>query len=230
MGRTGSAVAALRDGKIPGYERRKRGSCFLPPGLQVKAGELYGYWRRVTGPREDTLRETTWIIAYLVADETGERRRATTRALSARAPYSPVPSNPALVRLGTIDVFRPRTAATRPLTVWHELATPFCSGTGGVGPRNARRSYRSRLGCVARGSAPLGALCGREEPVVTVSAFVTGGSGGSSRFRIAAHTPPARARFRGRFLQFIPRSLGRGRDSRRGAGKECSQALRSGRT
>ena len=135
MGRAGSAVATrgTRQAALPGYERLDAQVPVLyAPRLAGKASELSGYLTqgyRALGRMLSV--EPPGIVAYLV---TGEDWADAPRDNA--GPYPPgLPyftrsvEPPALVLPEELSVvFRPRTAATLPLTVWHELAHAFLLG------------------------------------------------------------------------------------------------------
>ena len=132
MGRAGSAVAARkrRETVPPGYERLDgEVPVFYSPRLAAKAGELSGYLAEGYRALGQILSvETPRIVAYLVADEGWrEAPRDSARPYPPGLPYfTRTVEPPALVLPGDLSpVFRPRTAATLPLTVWHELAHAF---------------------------------------------------------------------------------------------------------
>ena len=103
-----------------------------PPRLAGKARELCSYLAqgyRTLGLILSVGRPR--IVAYLVADEDWrEAPRDYTRPYPTGLPYfTRSVEPPALVLPGDLSpVFRPRTAATLPLTVWHELAHAFLLG------------------------------------------------------------------------------------------------------
>ncbi len=135
MGRAGSAVAApeRREAAPPGYERLDAEVRLLyAPRLAGKAGEISGYLAQGYRTLGRILSvEPPGIIAYLVADEDWrEAPRDNARPYPPGLPYfTRSVEPPALVLPGDLSpVFRPRTAATLPLTVWHELAHAFLLG------------------------------------------------------------------------------------------------------
>ena len=135
MGRAGSAVAApeRREATPPGYERLDAEVPVLyAPRLAGKAGELSGYLAQGYRTLGRILSvEPPGIIAYLMADEDwGEAPRDNANPYPPGLPYfTRSVEPPALVLPGDLSpVFRPRTAATLPLTVWHELAHAFLLG------------------------------------------------------------------------------------------------------
>jgi hypothetical protein len=132
VGRAGSAVEAgeRREAVPPGYIRLGAEVPVLyAPRL---AGEHSAYLAQgYTALGQILSVEPPGIIAYLVADEDWNRApRDNTRPYPPGLPYftrSVTP--PALVLPEELStVFRPRTAATLPLTVWHELAHAFLLG------------------------------------------------------------------------------------------------------
>ena len=132
MGRAGSTVAARkrREAAPPGYERLDAEVPVLYASrLAGKARSLSGYLAqgyRVLGRILSV--EPPRIIAYLVTGEDWKRAPRDNAC-----PYPPgLPyftrsvEPPALVLPEELStVFRPRTTATLPLTVWHELAHAF---------------------------------------------------------------------------------------------------------
>ncbi len=135
MGRAGSAVAApeRREAAPPGYERLDAAVPVLyAPRLAGKAGELSGYLAQGYRTLGRILSvEAPGIIAYLVADEDWrEAPRDNARPYPPGLPYfTRSVEAPALVLPEDLSpVFRPRTGATLPLTVWHELAHAFLLG------------------------------------------------------------------------------------------------------
>jgi hypothetical protein len=126
VGRAGSAVAAP-----PGYERldAEEVPVLFAPRLAEDAGELSGLLARGHRALGQILSvEPPGIVAYLVADE--DWRGAPRDNASPYPPGLPYFTRsvepPALVLPEDLSgVFRPRTAATLPLTVWHELAHAF---------------------------------------------------------------------------------------------------------
>ena len=135
MGRAGSAVASpgRRGATLPGYQRLDAGvPLFYAPRLAGKATRArdhlaLGY--RTLG--QILSAEPPEIVAYLVPDEDWTRApRDNARPYPPGLPYftrSVVP--PALVLPDELSTaFRPRTTATLPLTVWHELSHAFLLG------------------------------------------------------------------------------------------------------
>jgi hypothetical protein len=132
VGRAGSAVAApeRREAAPPGYESLDGDVPVVhAPRLAEKAGEVQAYL--VQGYRtlaEILSVEPPGIAALLVADEDWDEAPRDNRH-----PYPPgLPyftrsvEPPALVLPEELSpVFKPRTEATLPLTVWHELAHAF---------------------------------------------------------------------------------------------------------
>ncbi len=135
MGRAGSAVAARERGGAaqPGYERLDAEVPVLyAPLLAGKARELSGYLAQGYRTLGRILSvEPPGIIAYLVAGEDWrEAPRDNARPYPPGLPYfTRSVEPPALVLPEHLSpVFRPHTAATLPLTVWHELAHAFLLG------------------------------------------------------------------------------------------------------
>jgi hypothetical protein len=128
VGRAGSAVAAP-----PGYERLDAEVPLLyAPRLAGKARELSGYLAQGYRTLGRILSvEPPGLIAYLEADEDWrEAPRDNARPYPPGLPYfTRSVKPPALVLPEDLSpVFRPRTAATLPLTVWHEMAHAFLLG------------------------------------------------------------------------------------------------------
>jgi hypothetical protein len=102
------------------------------PRLAGKARELSGYLAQGYGTLGRILSvEPPGIVAYLVAGEDWKRApRDNARSYPPGLPYfTRSVEPPALVLPEELStVFRPRTAATLPLTVWHELAHAFLLG------------------------------------------------------------------------------------------------------
>ena len=135
MGRAGSTVAARgrRETAPPGYECLDGEVPVLyAPRLAGKARELSGYLAQGHRALGQILSvEPPRIAAYLVADENWSvAPRENARPYPTGLPYfTRSVDPPALVLPGELSpVFRPRTAATLPLTVWHELAHAFLLG------------------------------------------------------------------------------------------------------
>jgi hypothetical protein len=135
VGRTGSAVASpgRRGAALPGYERLDAGvPLFYAPRLAGKARELSDYLAlgyRTLGRVLSV--ESPEIVAYLVTGEDwADAPRDNARPYPPGLPYfTRSVEPPALVLPEELStVFRPRTAATLPLTVWHELAHAFLLG------------------------------------------------------------------------------------------------------
>ena len=133
MGSPGSAVAnPIRNspGPIPG-SRRLDGPVplFHAPRLGGKAREVRGYLERGSEEMSGMLGvEAPAISALLVADEDWEEApRENEHPYPPGLPYfTRSVEPPALVLPETLaPVFRPRTGALLPLTVWHELAHAF---------------------------------------------------------------------------------------------------------
>ena len=176
MGRAGSAVAAP-----PGYERLDAEVPVLyTPRLAEAAGELSGVLARghralgrilsVRRPR---------IVAYLAAEKDWSGApRDNARPYPPGLPYfTRSVEPPALVLPEDLsDVFRPRTAATLPLTVWHELAHAFLLGREVVKTPAWLGEFvpQAASAAVARGAGlPLGEHLSRieGEPGFTVRGF-----------------------------------------------------------
>jgi hypothetical protein len=102
------------------------------PRLAGKAGSLSGYLTQGYRALGRILSvEPPGLVAYLVADEDWKRApRDNARPYPPGLPYfTRSVEPPALVLPEELStVFRPRTAATLPLTVWHELAHAFLLG------------------------------------------------------------------------------------------------------
>jgi hypothetical protein len=135
VGRAGSAVAARgrREAAPPGYERLDAEVPLLyAPRLAGKATEVRGYLTQGYRTLGRILSvEPPGIVAYLVAGEDWNRApRDNARPYPPGLPYfTRSVEPPALVLPEELStVFRPRTAATLPLTVWHELAHAFLLG------------------------------------------------------------------------------------------------------
>jgi hypothetical protein len=135
VGRAGSAVAARgrREVALPGYERLDAEVPLLyVPRLAEKAGKLSGYLTQGYRTLGRILSvEPPGIVAYLVVDEDwNDAPRDNARPYPTGLPYfTRSVEPPALVLPEELStVFRPRTAATLPLTVWHELAHAFLLG------------------------------------------------------------------------------------------------------
>ncbi len=176
MGRAGSAVAAP-----PGYERLDAEVPLLyAPRLAGKARELSGYLAQGYKTLGRILSvEPPALIAYLEADEDWrEAPRDNARPYPPGLPYfTRSVKPPALVLPEDLSpVFRPRTAATLPLTVWHEMAHAFLLGRevvktpawlGEFVPQAASAAVARRVGL------PLGEHLSRieREPGFTVRGF-----------------------------------------------------------
>jgi hypothetical protein len=135
VGRAGSAVATrgTRQAALPGYERLDAQVPVLyAPRLAGKARELSDYLTQGYRALGRILSvDPPGIIAYLVADEDWSRApRDNTRPYPPGLPYfTRSVEPPALVLPEELSTaFRPRTTATLPLTVWHELAHAFLLG------------------------------------------------------------------------------------------------------
>ena len=132
MGRAGSAVATrgTRQAALPGYEcLDAQVPVLFAPRLAEKAGKLSGLLTQGHRTLGQILSvEPPGIVAYLVADEDwDDAPRDNARPYPPGLPYfTRTVEPPALVLHEVLStVFRPRTAATLPLTVWHELAHAF---------------------------------------------------------------------------------------------------------
>ncbi len=132
MGRDGSAVAtpAKGDASPPGYERLKGEVPVLhAPRLAGLARGVGGYLDRGSGALAKILGEDPpELTALVVADEDWRGApRETAHPYPPGLPYfTRSVEPPALVLPETLSgVFKPRTQATLPLTVWHELAHAF---------------------------------------------------------------------------------------------------------
>ena len=135
MGRAGSAVAARERWETapPGYELLDAEvPLFYAPRLAGKARELSGYLTQGYRALGRILSvDPPGIIAYLVAEEDWSGApRDNTRPYPPGLPYfTRSVEPPALVLPEELSTaFRPRTTATLPLTVWHELAHAFLLG------------------------------------------------------------------------------------------------------
>ena len=132
MGRAGSAVEVpeRRDTAPPGY-RRLDGEVPLlyAPRLEGEAREIGGYLAEGYVTLSEIVSvEPPEVAALLVADEDwGDAPRDNSRPYPPGLPYfTRSVEPPALVLPEELSpVFGPRTAATLPLTVWHELAHAF---------------------------------------------------------------------------------------------------------
>jgi hypothetical protein len=132
VGRAGSAVATPRRGDaVPSGYRSLDGEVPLlyAPRLKAKAEEVRGYLVEGYATLARILpAELPEIVALLVADEDwGDAPRENARPYPPRLPYfTRSVGPPALVLPEELSsVFRPRTGATLPLAVWHELAHAF---------------------------------------------------------------------------------------------------------
>lgn len=132
MGRDGSAVAApaKRDLSPPGYGHLDGEIPVLyAPPLADRAREVKGYLARGSGAFAGIVdEEAPELVALVVADEDWpEAPRETDLPYPPGLPYfTRSVSPPALVLPERLSpAFRPRTQATLPLTVWHELAHAF---------------------------------------------------------------------------------------------------------
>jgi hypothetical protein len=135
VGRAGNALAAGESREVSPQGYRRLGGevpVFYAPRLAEKAREIRGYLaqgHRALG--QILCAERPGIVAYLV-DEVDWRGapRDNARPYPAGLPYfTRSVEPPALVLPWELSpVFRPSTAATLPLTVWHELAHAFLLG------------------------------------------------------------------------------------------------------
>jgi hypothetical protein len=132
VGRAGSTVAApeRREAAPPGYERLDGDvPVAYAQRLAEKAWEVQGYLAQGYRALAEVLSvEPPGIAALLVADEDwNEAPRENERPYPPGLPYfTRSVEPPALVLPEELSpVFRPRTEATPPLTVWHELAHAF---------------------------------------------------------------------------------------------------------
>ena len=132
MGRAGSAVAApeRREAAPPGYESLDGDVPVVhAPRLAEKAGEVHGYLAKGYRTLAEVLSvEPPEIAAILVADEDwDEAPRDNLHPYPPGLPYFTRSVEPPVLVLpeDLSPVFRPRTEATLPLTVWHELAHSF---------------------------------------------------------------------------------------------------------
>jgi hypothetical protein len=132
VGRAGSAVAApeRREAAPPGYESLDGDVPVLhAPRLAEKAWEVHGYLAQGYRSLAEVLSaEPPAIAALLVADEDwDEAPRENARPYPPGLPYFTRSAEPpALVLPEELSpVFGPRSEATLPLTVWHELAHAF---------------------------------------------------------------------------------------------------------
>ena len=132
MGRHGSAVAspARQDTALPGYGRLGGEVPVLhAPRLARRAREVHGYLAQGSDALAQILgEEPPGLAALVVADEDWRGApRDTERPYPPGLPYfTRSVQPPALVLPETLSAaFRPRTEATLPLTVWHELAHAF---------------------------------------------------------------------------------------------------------
>jgi hypothetical protein len=132
VGRAGSAVKVpeRRDAAPPGY-RCLDGEVpvLYPPRLEDEAGEVRSYLSEGYTPLSGILSvEPSEISALLVADEDWSGApRESARPYPPGLPYfTRSVEPPALVLPERLSpAFRPRTLATLPLAVWHELAHAF---------------------------------------------------------------------------------------------------------
>ena len=135
MGRAGSAVAVRgrREAAPPGYERLDAEVPLLyAPRLAGKATEVRGYLTQGYRTLGRILSvEPPGIVAYLVAGEDWNRApRDNARPYPPGLPYFTRSVEPPALVLPEkpSSAFRPRTVATLPLAVWHELAHAFLLG------------------------------------------------------------------------------------------------------
>lgn len=130
MGSPGSAVTTAREGALPGYARLPGHVpvAYTPP-LREHAEELRGLLASGSGTMAEILAvQTPDLVALLVADTDWPRApRENARAYPPGLPYfTRAARPPALVLPESLSpAFEPRTAATWPLVVWHELAHAF---------------------------------------------------------------------------------------------------------
>ncbi len=116
---------------LPGYERLEGGAFPVvhPPGLKQRAGEVRDLLEAGTTSLSEILgAEPPEIEALLVADEDwGETPRENEHPYPSGLPYFTHAASPPIVVLPETlsPAFRPRTAATGALVVWHELAHAF---------------------------------------------------------------------------------------------------------
>lgn len=132
MGRAGSTVEVphRRDATPPGYESLDGDVPVVhAPRLAEKAGEVHGYLAEGYRTLAEILSvEPPEIAALLVTDEDwDEAPRDNRHPYPSGLPYfTRSVEPPALVLPEDLSpVFRPRTEATLPLTIWHELAHAF---------------------------------------------------------------------------------------------------------
>lgn len=132
MGRDGSAVASPvgRCASPPGYERLAGEAPVLyAPRLADRAREVEGYLAQGSGALAKILAvEPPGLTALVVAEEDWKGApRDNARPYPPGLPYFTRSTDPpALVLPEELSpVFQPRTEATLPLTVWHELAHAF---------------------------------------------------------------------------------------------------------
>lgn len=132
MGRHGSAVApsAGPDAYPPGYESLDGPVPVLhAPRLAERAREVQSYLEQGTGALAEILAaEPPELTALVVADEDWNRApRDNRRPYPPGLPYFTRSANPPVLVLpaSLSGVFQPRTEATLPLAVWHELSHAF---------------------------------------------------------------------------------------------------------
>jgi hypothetical protein len=135
VGRAGNAVEAGERTEAPpqGYGRLEgEVPVFYAPRLAGKAREIQDYLAQGYRALGQILSVGhPWTVAYLVAEGDWQRApRDNARPYPPGFPYfTRSVEPPALVLPEELStVFRPRTAATLPLTVWHELAHAFLLG------------------------------------------------------------------------------------------------------
>jgi hypothetical protein len=127
----GSAVEERREAAVlPGYERQGVATPVVyPPGLRERAAEARDVLAAGSAALSEILGvEPPELEALLVADaDWGRAPRENERPYPPGLPYfTRATRPPALVLPETLSsVFRPRTAATGALVLWHELAHAF---------------------------------------------------------------------------------------------------------
>jgi hypothetical protein len=183
VGRAGSAVAARgrREAAPPGYERLDAEvPVFYSPRLAGKARELSGYLTQGYSVLGQILSvEPPGLVACLVADEDWtDAPRDNARPYPTGLPYFTRSVEPPALMLPEelSTVFRPHTAATLPLTVWHELAHAFLLGREVVRTPAWLREFVPQAASAAvarRVGLPLGEHLSRieREPGLTVRGF-----------------------------------------------------------
>jgi hypothetical protein len=132
VGRAGSPVESQqrRDATLSGYTRLGGEIPLLyAPRLDEKAGEVRGYLAKGYGTLSGILSfEPPGICAFLVAEEDWRNTpRDNARPYPPGLPYFTRSTKPPALVLpeGLSPVFRPKSAATLPLAIWHELAHAF---------------------------------------------------------------------------------------------------------